>query len=688
MVASQTGGQQCSNIAKHFVKVNPVPSPLTVQQSPLNFCAGSPASPFTIVGGDNQGDVSIGAFTGALNTTATGVTPYSSFYEGAREQYLVTAAELTAKNVPAGQITALTFNVTSQGVGTFAQDNFTIKMGHTTATQLLGGYVTPTTPFVNVYGPATEPAPAVGLKTYTFTSNFVWDGVSNVVVDICHDNDVSASCAACYSANSGVSYTTTTFPSVYGSYNDNAQACGVTASITVNNSFDRPDMTFSYLVPQNYSWTPVTDLFTDSAAVNAYTTGNQRRLFVLPTADRSYSITATNNFNCSTTGTATTKLISAPATPANAAISNVTANGFDLTWDVVADVLGYKVDVATDGNFANFVTGYNNVTAQGNSISVAGLTAGTEYFVRVRAINTCFASINAMLNTVTIPETPVLTTATSVTGAGFTVNWSVVAGASEYLVDVSTANDFSTFVNGFEAKSETGNSSVVIGLNPNTQYYFRVRAANASGMSGFSVTGDQTTTAAGATLNLKAFLQGLYLGGGAMTSAPFNADNAMPMTIADTIIVELHEDLSGFYNTDYSIVATVDVNGDVQVDLPGSAIGNDYYIAIKHRNSIETWSAAAVTIGATNTYDFSTGATQAYGANMVDDGNGVFLIYSGDINQDGFIDGNDFIDVDNDNSNFASGYLYTDANGDAFVDGNDFIVIDNNNSNFIGIARP
>ncbi len=688
LTASQTGGSQCANTVKHFVKVNPVPSPLSIQQSPLNFCAGSAASPFTIVGGDNQGDANFGDFTGLFNTTATGVTPYSSYYEGAHEQYLVTAAELNAKNVPSGQITAITFNVTSQGAGTFAQSNYTIKMGHTTATQLLGGYVTPTTPFVTVYGPVTEPAPAVGLIRHTFTTNFVWDGFSNVVVDICHDNDINSSCAACYSTNSGVSYTNTSFPSVYGSYNDNAQACGVTASVIVNNNTNRPDMTFSFLVPQNYSWTPLTDLYTDSAAVTAYASGNQRTLFVLPTADRNYSITATNNFNCSTTGTATTKLISAPATPANAAISNVTANSFDFTWDAVADVLGYKVDVATDANFTNFVTGYNNVTAQGTSVSLTGLTAGTEYFVRVRSINTCFTSVNASLNTVTIPETPVLAAATNVTGAGFTVNWSVVAGASEYLVDVSTANDFSTFVTGYEAKSVTSNSAVVTGLNPMSQYYFRVRAANASGASGYSITGDQTTTAAGAKLNLKAYLQGLYLGGGSMTSAPFNADNSMPMTIADTIIVELHEDLSGFYNTDYSIVATIDVNGDAQIELPGSAIGNDYYIAIKHRNSIETWSAAAITIGSANTYDFSTSATQAYGANMVDDGNGVYLIYSGDINQDGFIDGNDFIDVDNDNSNFASGYLYTDANGDAFVDGNDFIVIDNNNSNFIGLARP
>jgi hypothetical protein len=73
---------------------------------------------------------------------------------------------------------------------------------------------------------------------------------------------------------------------------------------------------------------------------------------------------------------------------------------------------------------------------------------------------------------------------------------------------------------------------------------------------------------------------------------------------------------------------------------------------------------------------------------MVDLGSGVFGMYAGDINQDGFIDGNDFTDVDNDNSNFASGYLYTDTNGDGFVDGNDFTLIDNNGSMFISIARP
>ncbi len=303
-------------------------------------------------------------------------------------------------------------------------------------------------------------------------------------------------------------------------------------------------------------------------------------------------------------------------------------------------------------------------------------------------MNTCFSSADASLNTITLPEAPVLTAATNVSGAGFTVNWNAVNGATGYTLDVSTANDFSTFVTGYSDKQVIGTSEALTGLSVSTQYYFRVRAVNASGSSAYSVTGDQTTTAAGAKLNLTAFLQGLYIGASSMTSAPFNADNSLPTSIADSITVELHEDLSGLYNTDYSVVTTIDVNGEAQIDLPGSAIGNDYYIVIKHRNSIETWSAAAVTIGSTTNYDFSSAATQAYGANMVDDGNGVYMIYSGDINQDGFIDGNDFIDVDNDNANFAFGYLYTDANGDAFVDGNDFIVIDNNNSNFIGLARP
>jgi hypothetical protein len=132
----------------------------------------------------------------------------------------------------------------------------------------------------------------------------------------------------------------------------------------------------------------------------------------------------------------------------------------------------------------------------------------------------------------------------------------------------------------------------------------------------------------------------------------------------------------------------VNTNGIANAILPPSVLNKAYYLAVNYKNAINTWSKNPVLMQSVSNYDFTSAASQAYGDNLLDDGNGVFLIYSGDINQDGFIDGNDFIDLDNDNSNFISGYVVTDVNGDGFVDGNDFIVLDNNNANFIGIVKP
>ncbi len=190
-----------------------------------------------------------------------------------------------------------------------------------------------------------------------------------------------------------------------------------------------------------------------------------------------------------------------------------------------------------------------------------------------------------------------------------------------------------------------------------------------------------------AAIDLKAYIQGLYLGNGTMAAALFNSDPTLSDTIADSIEVELHEAF-GSYLTIYSQKAVLNTSGVCNLTFPSAVVGNSYYIVVKHRNSIPVWSATPITLTFTNSINFTVNATDAYGANLAELETGIFGMYSGDINQDGFIDGNDFIDVDNDNTNFASGYLVTDVNGDAFVDGNDFIVIDNNNTLFIGVANP
>lgn len=116
----------------------------------------------------------------------------------------------------------------------------------------------------------------------------------------------------------------------------------------------------------------------------------------------------------------------------------------------------------------------------------------------------------------------------------------------------------------------------------------------------------------------------------------------------------------------------------------------DYYFVTKHRNAIETWSAAPVTLaqGYGGVYDFTISDAQAYGNNMVLK-TWRWCLFSGDVDQDGQIDGNDTQITDNDAASFVLGqYLNTDLNGDNFVDGADMVIVDNNAANFVSSVTP
>ena len=119
-------------------------------------------------------------------------------------------------------------------------------------------------------------------------------------------------------------------------------------------------------------------------------------------------------------------------------------------------------------------------------------------------------SINGTLNSFTLSGTtsnwvesyamvvPTATAATNVGASGFTANWtaSIIGIANNYLVDVSTASDFTAPVTGspFTVASPATSISVT-GLSKNTTYYYRVRADKSSvtGQGGYSNI-DTTTT--------------------------------------------------------------------------------------------------------------------------------------------------------------------------------------------------
>jgi hypothetical protein len=187
-------------------------------------------------------------------------------------------------------------------------------------------------------------------------------------------------------------------------------------------------------------------------------------------------------------------------------------------------------------------------------------------------------------------------------------------------------------------------------------------------------------------LALTAFLQGMYIGSSTMTAAPFNANGTTSSSIADTITVQLYNSVG--QTLAYTATSTLGTNGLSNVTFPGTVTGGSYYIAISHRNSIATWSASPISFTATTSYNFASSAAQAAGSNLASLGNGIFGILSGDINQDGSVDFNDYPALDISSSNGDLGYLPCDLNGDASVDFNDYPIIDVNSSNGVISITP
>ncbi len=249
--------------------------------SVATVCSGSPSNLTATI--SKPGSVQLGTATTTTNTA--GITPFNSNWEGSRTQYLIRASELQALGLGAGNITNMGLIVTASGPGTSPQVNYTIKMAHTANTVLTSAYGTPAGAFTTVFTTPSEPAPAIGTRNYTFSTPFNWDGVSNVLVDICHDNDLTNVCASCFSGSSTVQYSVTSFNSVWGSYADNIPSCGVQATNTVSTFNNRPNMIFSGTVAA-----PITSV-TWMDGVTTVGTGNP--LTVNPTTTTTYTATIT-----------------------------------------------------------------------------------------------------------------------------------------------------------------------------------------------------------------------------------------------------------------------------------------------------------------------------------------------------------------------------------------------------------
>ena len=177
-------------------------------------------------------------------------------------------------------------------------------------------------------------------------------------------------------------------------------------------------------------------------------------------------------------------------TPAEAAFSYAAPSSFKattksnafitFTWKRTSGLNRYAIQYSKSSNFSN--PSYrvpDNVTTQAlATTTIHGLDPSTKYYFRIRSTfaNGSNASdwstaINSTTNTY-VYSAPSKPTFSNVLSSSADLKWSETPNAGQYRVRYSTSSTFATASYAYF----TDNAGTVSGLNPNTTYYFQVRA--------------------------------------------------------------------------------------------------------------------------------------------------------------------------------------------------------------------
>lgn len=226
-----------------------------------------------------QTDISIGTGT-AGNSDIGYPCPMQDYYEGSRMQLLYKASELTAAGMGAGTIASIKFNVTALN-GADLVDNYTIKIGSTAVASLSSSSWETVTG--TAYGPVNY-TPVMGLNTFVFTAPFVWDGTSNIIIEICNGS-VNAPNSVTYSNNVTVPWTTGLSFNGSHTFRVDGQAgplCGTTTTTNTGTQTTRPNIIFGWAAATPCTTPPVAGTaaatpatgYCEGAAIALQLTGN------------------------------------------------------------------------------------------------------------------------------------------------------------------------------------------------------------------------------------------------------------------------------------------------------------------------------------------------------------------------------------------------------------------------------
>jgi hypothetical protein len=351
-----------------------------------------------------------------------------------------------------------------------------------------------------------------------------------------------------------------------------------------------------------------------------------------------------------------------------------------LSWNPVSGTgITYRIQVtlSSDPNFQSPLLNQGNWPATTYLITTNILNNNTAYLWHVNATNAGGdGQYSAAWNFTTQPPPPTAPTlvqpVNNATGVSLTptVVWSHGANATAYHLQICANATFTSQYMVVDLNNYIDTSYMIPPgfLNGCHTYFWRVYSINC--FTNISAAGGPFSFTTLSTINLflKVLLEGFYNG---------------TTMVRDTVRVYLVS-ASPPYNFVDSNKSYLTVNGTDTVSFSHAPNGN-YYIVVRHRNHLETWSSIASPFSTCTypSYDFTTSSSKAYGNNMKQVGS-VWVLYGGDINQDGTIDGADYNYY---KTEFGrDGYRPSDLNGDNFIDGYDLPIL---YSNFgVSLIRP
>tara|TARA_R110002050_G_scaffold297339_2_gene458674 strand:+ start:86223 stop:90191 length:3969 start_codon:yes stop_codon:yes gene_type:complete len=210
------------------------------------------------------------ATVGNLNTSSNdSFLPFSQFFGGNKYQMIYTKAELLAAGAKKGPIYSISMKV--QTISNVSFQNVEVKMGCTANSNLSTGWVNN----LETVLPASTQNPVAGWNKLSFTSPYIWDGTSNLVVQICYQTSTIGIGASVFRSFK-----------VFGARYANTICSNNNVGIATN---FRLDLKFEYYTGPNlnnlrYSWTPTTGM-TNSFVANPSVTVNSPTTYTLVIQD-------------------------------------------------------------------------------------------------------------------------------------------------------------------------------------------------------------------------------------------------------------------------------------------------------------------------------------------------------------------------------------------------------------------